>query len=81
MEQERRILEPENVVWQTRGRPLSDFERTLADALERAFREGLTDLDSLVARLNADGVRDEGHRLWTAESFRGLMARLGETAG
>ncbi len=81
MEQERRVREPENVVWQTRRRPQTGFERALADALERAFLDGVEELDALVARLNADGVRDENHRLWTAESFRAAMARLGAPDG
>lgn len=76
MEQEARIREPENTVWQTRLRPQTEFERRLADALEQAFAAGVTELGPLVARLNADGVRDENHMLWTEESFCAAMARL-----
>lgn len=77
MEQENRIREPENRVWQTRTHPQTEFEATLADALERIFSDGVTDLDEIVTRLNADGVRDEDNRAWTAESYCATMARLG----
>ena len=77
MEQETRVREPENRVWQTRTHPQTDFERRLADALEAAFIDGVTELDDLVARLNAEGVRDEDNRPWTADSYRAAMARLG----
>ena len=77
MKQEDRIREPENRVWQTRTHSQTEFERRLADALERAFADGVTDLAPLVDRLNADGLRDEENRAWTEESFRAVMARLG----
>tara|TARA_R110000868_G_scaffold99535_1_gene273882 strand:+ start:237 stop:473 length:237 start_codon:yes stop_codon:yes gene_type:complete len=77
MEQESRILEPANVIWQTRTHEETDFERRLADAMERAFVAGVTELDALVDCLNAEGVRDEDNRAWTVDSFRAVMARLG----
>lgn len=77
MEQESRIREPANVVWQTRRHEQTDYERRLADALEVAFTEGVTELDDIVARLNADGMRDPDNRAWTAESFCAVMSRLG----
>jgi hypothetical protein len=77
MEQENRIREPENVVWQTRTHEETAFERRLADAMERAFVAGVTEVDALVDCLNAEGVRDEENREWTVESFRAVMARLG----
>lgn len=77
MEQEHRIREPENIVWQTRQHEQTEFEKSLADAMERAFTDGVTELDDLVARLNADGVRDPENRAWTSDSFRAVMARLG----
>ena len=77
MKQEDRVREPENRVWQTRKHSQTEFERRLADALERAFADGVTDLAPLVDRLNADGLRDEENRAWTEESFRAVMARLG----
>ncbi|MEX2453095.1 MAG: recombinase-like helix-turn-helix domain-containing protein [Rhodospirillaceae bacterium] len=77
MEQESRIREPENRVWQTRTHPQTEFERQLADAIERAFSDGVMDLDGIVGRLNADGLRDEDNRHWTNESYCAAMARLG----
>jgi hypothetical protein len=77
MEQEQRVREPENIVWQTRTHEGSAFERRLADAMERAFIGGVTELEALVDFINAAGVRDEENRVWTVESFRAVMARLG----
>lgn len=77
MEQEQRVREPENIVWQTRTHEETAFERRLADVMERAFIDGVTELDPLVDYLNAEGVRDEENRAWTADTFRAVMARLG----
>ncbi|CAN0568534.1 unnamed protein product [Laminaria digitata] len=77
MDQEQRIREPENIVWQTRTHQETAFERRLADAMERAFVAGVTELDALVEYLNAAGVRDEENRAWTVDTFRAVMARLG----
>ena len=77
MEQEQRVREPKNIVWQTRTHEESAFERRLADAMERAFIGGVTELEALVDFINAAGVRDEENRVWTVESFRAVMARLG----
>ena len=77
MEQEQRVREPENIVWQTRTHEQTAFERRLADAMERAFVAGVTELDALVDYLNADGVRDEDNRAWTVDTYRAVLARLG----
>ena len=77
MEQEERIREPENIVWQTRTHEETAFERRLADTIERAFLAGVTELDALVDCLNAEGVRDEENREWSVDTFRAVMARLG----
>ena len=77
MEQEARIREPENMVWQTRTHEQTAFERRLSAAMEKAFADGITELDALVDRLNDDGVRDEQNRSWTVDSFRAVMAELG----
>ena len=77
MEQEQRVREPKNIVWQTRTHEESAFERRLADAMERAFIGGVTELEALVDFINAAVVRDEENRVWTVESFRAVMARLG----
>jgi hypothetical protein len=77
MEQERRVREPENIVWQTRTHAETAFERRLADAMEKAFVGGVTELEALVDYLNAAGVRDEENRAWTVDTYRAVMARLG----
>ena len=77
MEQENRIREPENKVWQTRTHPQSDFEKRLAEALEQLFADGVTELNQLIERLNSEGVQDEDGRDWTEQSFRETMARNG----
>ena len=77
MDQEQRVREPENNIWQTRMHEETAFERRLADAMERAFVEGVNELDALVDYLNAAGVRDEENRVWTVDNFCAVMARLG----
>lgn len=77
MEQEQRVREPQNIVWQTRTHEETAFERRLADVMERAFIDGVTELEALVDYLNAEGVRDEENRAWTVDSYRAVMARLG----
>ena len=77
MEQETRVQEPKNIVWQTRTHEQTAFERKLSLAMENAFADGVDELDALVERLNQDGVRDEQNKEWTVESFRAVMAELG----
>jgi len=77
MEQEARIQEPKNIVWQTRTHEQTAFERRLSMAMETAFHDGVTEIDALVERLNKDGVRDERNKAWTVDSFRAVMAELG----
>ena len=76
MKQEDRTREPENVVWQTRTRKQTEFEQRLSLAMEKAFSEGVTELDELVAHLNGNKVHDEDDVEWTAESFCAVMAEL-----
>ena len=61
---------------QARRRPQTDFENLLGDAIEAAFAAGAWELDALVARLNADGIRMPDGRQWTEDSFKALMAEL-----
>jgi hypothetical protein len=77
MEQERRVREPENIVWQTRTHEETAFERRLANAMEKAFINGVSELDALIEYLNAAGVLDEENRAWTIDSYRAVIARLG----
>lgn len=59
-----------------RGEP-TDFENTLASAIEAAFAAGVWDLPGLVARLNADGLRSPTGEPWTEATYREVIARLG----
>ena len=77
MEQESRTQEPKNIVWQTRTHEQTEFERRLSAAMEAAFADGITDLETLIDRLNDDGVHDEKNNEWTADSFCTAMRRLG----
>lgn len=66
----------QNVVWQTRARVPSDYELALASALEAVFATGATELEEIVAGLNAGGTQDQRGQAWTAESFCREMAAL-----
>jgi hypothetical protein len=67
----------ENIVWQTRPAPPTDYETRLADALVDAFDAGIEDLEGIVTRLNEQGVRTQDGRAWTVDAFTAEMARLG----
>ncbi len=67
----------QNIVWQTRGAPPTEWENRLGDALEAIFGDGVEDLPTVVARLNEMGMRDGSGAPWTEETFRREMARLG----
>jgi hypothetical protein len=69
--------EVENIVWQTRPAPPTEYENQLGDALVTCFGEGITELPDLVARLNAMGVLAPDGSSWTEASFEREMARLG----
>jgi hypothetical protein len=62
---------------QSRDREPTDWERSLADAIEGAFAKGAHQLDDLVAALNASRVRPMSGGKWTAENFSNLMRELG----
>jgi hypothetical protein len=49
----------------------------LGDSLERAFAQGIHELDALVAYLNTAGPSGPDAQPWTAASFEHEMARLG----
>ncbi|GAB3654310.1 recombinase-like helix-turn-helix domain-containing protein [Ramlibacter alkalitolerans] len=68
-----RYLQPH----QARRRAPTVFEDLLGDAIERAFAEGAWTLPELVASLNRGGPGASNGEQWTEESFRALMARLG----
>jgi hypothetical protein len=65
-----------NIAWQTRAAPPTDYESALGDALEQAFAGGATEMPALVAKLNQLGSRDPAGRPWTEASFQGEIKRL-----
>lgn len=66
-----------NETHQTRSSPPTAFESLLGDAIERAFAQGIHDLEGLVAYLNRSGPSGPNGQAWTADSYQELMARLG----
>lgn len=75
---ESRIPAPNMNPHQARRRAPTAYENELGDALEAAFGAGVWDLDALVARLNADGLRTPEGTEWTPDRFQAVMQRLGE---
>ncbi len=66
----------ENISWQTRPAPPTEYENRLGDALEAAFSAGAERLEDVVARLNESGpMPPEGER-WTEARFEAEMRRL-----
>lgn len=66
-----------NIVWQTRSSVPTEYETSLASALETVFGSGIEDLDGVVAKLNELGARAPEGEPWTVERFEAEMARLG----
>jgi hypothetical protein len=62
---------------QSRDRPPTDWEMSLAGAIEGAFGAGHHDLPALVAALNASRVRPREGGAWTEANFTALMRELG----
>jgi hypothetical protein len=61
---------------QAQRRAPSDYENRLGDALEAAFAVGAWDLDALVARLNAAGIRTPDGGEWTTSNFESIVKSL-----
>ena len=75
-----RIVAPdtsENIPWQTRPAPPTDYEDRLADALIACFEDGIDALPVLVARLNEMGIRTPDDQPWTEANFEPALTRLG----
>ncbi len=65
-----------NLPWQTRLRPPTSYENTLGDALEHVFEGGATNLEEVVAALNASTVKNPDGMKWTAQGYEDALARL-----
>jgi len=68
------------IQWQTRPGLPSEYDATLADALEQIFAQRTYDLAEIVAALNREGVRTPAGEAWTEASFQSTLAVLGKLA-
>lgn len=66
-----------NETHQNRSAPPTAYESLLGDSIERAFAQGIHDLDGLVAYLNDAGPTGPNGQPWTPANFQQEMARLG----
>ena len=62
---------------QSRARPPTDWEMSLAGAMEAAFMKGAYELDALVAALNGSRVRPREGGHWSAETLTATLRELG----
>jgi hypothetical protein len=62
---------------QSRTREPTEWEMSLAGAIEAAFGAGHHELPALVAALNASRVRPREGGHWTEDNFAALMRELG----
>jgi hypothetical protein len=72
--------ERELIVWQTRLAPPSEFEQSLAAALEQLFAQRIYELPDIVAALNRDGVRTRQGEPWSEQNFVATFRELGKLA-
>ena len=68
------------IVWQTRPAVPSEYEQTLADALEQVFSQKIYDLPEVVAALNREGIRTPDGEAWTERNFEQVFQQLGKLA-
>ena len=61
---------------QAQRRAPTDYENLLGDALEAALAAGAWELDSLVDKLNAEGIRTPQGSSWTVTNFREVIDEL-----
>jgi hypothetical protein len=66
-----------NETHQTRSAPPTAYESLLGDAIERAFAQGIQELEGLVAYLNTTGPSGPNGQPWTSDTFTREIARLG----
>ena len=72
--------ERELIIWQTRPAPPSEFELSLAAALEQIFAQRIYELPDIVAALNRDGPRTREGAAWTEANFVATFRELGQLA-
>jgi hypothetical protein len=66
-----------NETHQHRSDPPTSYESLLGDSIERAFAQGIHDLEGVVAYLNQAGPSAPNGQPWSSASYRQEMARLG----
>ena len=66
----------ENIVWQNRSAPPTEYENALGDALEDIMSDGTHDLPGIVAGLAQRRVKAQDGSEFTEESFKGELRRL-----
>ena len=66
-----------NEVHQNRSTSPTSYESLLGDSIERAFAQGIHDLDGVVSYLNSAGPSAPNGEPWTSTKYRQEMARLG----
>ena len=62
---------------QAAAAPPTAWENAFADVLEATFASGVTELDGVVAALNASAVVPREGGSWNAERFTATVAELG----
>lgn len=67
----------QNIVWQNRAVPPTDYENALGDALEVVFAAGAETSEQVVEGLSRNGFRRPDGQAWTVALFEAEMARLG----
>jgi len=65
----------ENMIWQTRSAPATEYENRLGDALEQVLAN-THKLDEIVAGLTELGIRAPDGEPFTEESFKAELAKL-----
>jgi hypothetical protein len=66
-----------NETHQTRNNEPTAHESLLGDSIERAYAQGIHDLEALVNYLNQSGPPAPNGEPWNGETFKKEMARLG----
>lgn len=66
-----------NETHQYRDTTPTAYENLLGDSIERAFAQGLHEIEPLIDYLNKAGPAGPNSQPWTVETFKSEMARLG----
>jgi hypothetical protein len=64
---------------QARTREPTQYETLLGDAMERAFGQGLWEIDQLIGYLNQSGPLAPNGQLWNEASFAAELKRLAQS--